>query len=85
MIAIRFPRGFRRQICGAQVSILTALGVTKDEAQLIMGGNLARLLDRDWSSRLQRSHRTALLSAYARLCCSEIPIAILRNRYYIGF
>lgn len=43
-----FPRGFRRDILEEQVGILKALGVSKAEAQLIMGGNIARLLRLDW-------------------------------------
>ena len=39
-----FPRGFRREILEEQVAILNALGVSKAHAQLIMGGNLSRLL-----------------------------------------
>jgi predicted TIM-barrel fold metal-dependent hydrolase len=44
-----FPRGYRRELWEEQVSLLKALGVAKDEAQLIMGGNIARLLELDWS------------------------------------
>lgn len=43
-----FPRGFRREILEAQVGILKALEVTGEEAQLMMGGNIARLLQLDW-------------------------------------
>lgn len=43
-----FPRGFRRDILEEQVSILKALGVSRVDAQLIVGGNIARLLRLDW-------------------------------------
>ncbi len=42
-----FPRGFRREILEEQVGILKGLGVSKADAQLIMGGNIARLLRLD--------------------------------------
>ena len=42
-----FPRGFRRGILEEQVSILKALDVSQEEAQLILGGNIARLLRLD--------------------------------------
>ena len=43
-----FPRGFRQEILEEQVRILKALGVSKVDAQLIVGGNIARLLRLDW-------------------------------------
>lgn len=43
-----FPRGFRQEILETQVAILKALGVSKEDAQLMMGGNIARLLRLDW-------------------------------------
>ncbi|MBI3325278.1 MAG: amidohydrolase [Nitrospinae bacterium] len=43
-----FPRGFRREILEEQLGILNALGVSKADAQLILGGNIARLLRLDW-------------------------------------
>ena len=43
-----FPRGFRREILDDQLGILKALGVSKADAQLIMGGNIARLLGLNW-------------------------------------
>jgi uncharacterized protein len=43
-----FPRGFRREILEQQVGILNALRVPKEDAQLILGGNIARLLRLDW-------------------------------------
>jgi len=43
-----FPRGFRFQILQEQLAILEALGVSKENVQLIMGGNIARLLRLDW-------------------------------------
>jgi predicted TIM-barrel fold metal-dependent hydrolase len=39
-----FPRGWRRDIFDAQVQALTALAVTTQQAQLIFGGNLTRIL-----------------------------------------
>jgi predicted TIM-barrel fold metal-dependent hydrolase len=38
------PRGWRRDIFDAQVQALKALEVSAQEARLIFGGNLARLL-----------------------------------------
>jgi len=38
------PRGWRRDIFDGQVQILKALEVPTQEARLIFGGNLARLL-----------------------------------------
>jgi predicted TIM-barrel fold metal-dependent hydrolase len=43
-----FPRGLRREILEEQVGILKALGVPKEDAQLVMGGNIARLLGLNW-------------------------------------
>jgi predicted TIM-barrel fold metal-dependent hydrolase len=43
-----FSHGFRRELFEDQVSILITLDVAEDEAQLIMGGNIARLLSLDW-------------------------------------
>jgi predicted TIM-barrel fold metal-dependent hydrolase len=39
-----FPRGWRREIFDAQVQALKALDVTAEQARLILGGNLARVL-----------------------------------------
>ena len=43
-----FPRGFRREILEEQMDILKVLGVSKEDALLIMGGNIARLLRLPW-------------------------------------
>ena len=43
-----FPRGFRREILEEQLGILSALRVSKEDAQLIMGKNICRLLQLDW-------------------------------------
>ena len=43
-----FPRGLRQEILEEQVGILKALGVSKEDAQLILGGNIARLLGLNW-------------------------------------
>jgi predicted TIM-barrel fold metal-dependent hydrolase len=43
-----FPLGFRRDILDEQLGILQALGVTKQDIERIMGGNLARLLGVTW-------------------------------------
>ncbi len=39
-----FPRGWHRQIFDAQASLLADIGVTREVAEAIFGGNLARLL-----------------------------------------
>jgi len=39
-----FPRGWNVGILGAQVAVLTELGVSKGDAQAILGGNLDRLI-----------------------------------------
>jgi len=39
-----FPRGWHAQIFKTQVSILAGLGIGEEEARLILGGNLERLL-----------------------------------------
>jgi predicted TIM-barrel fold metal-dependent hydrolase len=39
-----FPRGWRHDIFRQQVEILQALGVTREAVELILGGNIARLL-----------------------------------------
>jgi uncharacterized protein len=39
-----FPRGWHRAIFDTQISILTELGISSDDAQLILGANLRRLL-----------------------------------------
>ncbi|MFI5340558.1 MAG: amidohydrolase family protein, partial [Candidatus Methylomirabilales bacterium] len=38
------PRGWRRDIFDAQMQVLKALEVTTQQARLIFGGNLARVL-----------------------------------------
>jgi predicted TIM-barrel fold metal-dependent hydrolase len=43
-----FPRGLRRDILEEQVGILKALGVPKEDAQLLVGRNIARLLRLNW-------------------------------------
>lgn len=39
-----FPRGWHRQIFEAHINALGSLGISADDAQAILGGNLARLL-----------------------------------------
>jgi LexA-binding, inner membrane-associated putative hydrolase len=43
-----FPRGLRQEILGEQVGILKALRVSKEDAQLILGGNISRHLRLNW-------------------------------------
>jgi predicted TIM-barrel fold metal-dependent hydrolase len=43
-----FPRGFRREILEEQLGILSALRVSKEDAQQVMGKNICRLLQLDW-------------------------------------
>ena len=40
-----FPRGWQGQIFETQTSVLAGLGVTAEDARLILGGNLERLLN----------------------------------------
>jgi predicted TIM-barrel fold metal-dependent hydrolase len=42
-----FPRGWHGEIFQTQAQVLGELGVTADQARLILGGNLERLLPRD--------------------------------------
>jgi predicted TIM-barrel fold metal-dependent hydrolase len=42
-----FPRGFRADILQNQLEVLKSLNVPKEDVQLIMGGNIARLLGLD--------------------------------------
>jgi predicted TIM-barrel fold metal-dependent hydrolase len=39
-----FPRGWRQDIFRQQVEILRDLSTTRESAELILGGNIARLL-----------------------------------------
>lgn len=41
-----FPRGWQRQVLDVQMNVLFDLGVGTDEAALILGGNLRRILSR---------------------------------------
>lgn len=45
-----FPRGWREDIVAAQTQVLSALGVKREEAELIFGGNLRRLLGLEGSA-----------------------------------
>jgi hypothetical protein len=40
-----FPRGWRQDVYTRQMDIFQRVGLTSNEARMILGGNLARILD----------------------------------------